>query len=892
MAWSVPQADREVLLGDLAEEFASRASREGFQCARAWYRRQVWRSVVPNLRRRLFGGRVPGEDSRPRRITSLERAMNDLRNGVRALRATPGFTLAALVVLMLGIGATTAIFSVVDAVVLRALPFDEHDRLVAVGERRPPGPADANYDARALMSIATPNYLDWAAGQQVFEAMAAVVGPPFASFTLTEPGIGPEDIAGVRVTSEFFDVLRIQPALGRAFTTEHEVDGRHRVVLLSDALWRRRFGANPAVIGKTMVFDDGSYEVLGVMPPGAMVDVAYPGGAARPTEILVPYVFPARERLRTPGGRVMITKSVARLKPGVTIDQAQAQMDQIAAALEKANPVWNKDNRAGVRPLGDHLVGTSTRSWMLMVLGAVAIVLVIACANVANLLLVRATAREREVAVRAALGAGRLHLVRQFMVESLLLSLAGTVLATVLAWWLVEILRAAMPDGVPRVSGIAVNLRVLGAAAGLAVVTGLLFGIAPALQFSRPDLTHSLNEAARSASAGRGRRRLRAALVVAEVALAVVLVVGASLFIASFIAVLRIDPGFNPAGVLAVQVTTRGQFGKGVVDAPEAFTQIVDQISQSRGVTHAAMSFGGLPLVAGIWTTTFSVPGRPDVTDVTINARAVTPDYHKVLGIPLRRGRLLEPADRASVAPVVVLNESAARQYFPGEDPIGRVVTVSRDECTIVGVVGDVHQVSLEAATRAEVYVPLAQVRPGARVELVVRTSGDPYEALPAVRAAVTELLPGVPLRNVRTMERVFAAQIAQRRLNMLLLGLFGILGLVISAVGIFGVMAYVVSQRTREIGVRMALGATRASVLRMVFGDAALLVAAGLAVGSACAWSLSTTAKAFLFGLEPTNPWAFAAALALLSLAGIVASALPARRAASVDPVAALRAE
>jgi putative ABC transport system permease protein len=738
------------------------------------------------------------------------------------------------------------------------------------------------------MSIATPNYIDWAAQQQVFSSMAAVVGPPFASFTLTDPAAEPEDIPGVRVTSGFFDVLRIRPALGRVFTPEHEIDGRHRVVVLSDSLWRRRLGGNPDVVGKTIALDDGPYEVLGVLPPDVSLDVAYSGGAARPSEILVPYVIPDRERLRTPGGRVMIIKSIARLKPGVSIPQAQAQLDQIAAALEAADPVWNKDNKAGVRPLRDHLVGTSTKSWMLMLLGAVAIVLLIGCANVANLLLARATAREREVAVRAALGAGRSRLIRQLMIESCVLSIAGTALGTVLAWWAIGVLRTSMPDGVPRVAAIALDLRVLGAAAGLSLLTALLFGTLPALQLSRPNLTNALKDGGH-ASPGRRRLRLRGALVVVEVALAVVLLVAAALFIGSGVALMRVDPGFAAERVLSAQVVPRGS---AAADPVAALAEIVDRLSHMAGVAHASLIYPALPLGRGNWMTDIVIPGREAANaGDSINARIVTPDYYRALGIPLRRGRLFEGADRMTTQMVAILNESAARKYFPGEDPIGRTVTISREDRTIVGIVGDVHQVSLETEPRPEAYVPLGQVpRLRGGGDLVIRTTGDPYDIVPAVRAAVATVLPDVPLRNVRTMDGILARQTAQRRLNMLLLGLFGLLGLVISVVGLYGVMTYVVSQRTREMGVRMALGATRGRIVVMVLVSAGTLVAAGLAIGGVAAWYLSATAKAFLFGLEPTSAWAYAAALAVLALAGLAASVIPARRAANVDPVEALR--
>jgi putative ABC transport system permease protein len=814
---------------------------------------------------------------------------DDLKAAVRSLRSSKTFTAVALTVLALGIGATTAIFSVVDAVVLRGLPFDEQDRLVAVGERRPPGPRDLNRDPQALSIVAPQNYMDWASQQRVFESMAAVA---FSALTLREPGAEPEELKALRATAGFFDVLRTRPALGRVFTVENEIDGRHRVAVIGDSLWRRRFGGDPELVGRTIVLGDSSYEVVGVMPP----DLTYPVGDVRPTDVWIPYVVPSNERIRIRGQYRRDLQSIARLKPGVSIEQAQAQMDQVAAAIEQANPVWNEGHKVGVRPLHDHVVGASTKSWLLMLLGAVAIVLLIACANVANLMLARASAREREVAVRAALGAGRWRLLRQLMVESLVLSIAGTVLATGLAWWAVQILRSAMPEGVPRVTAIALDLRVLVAAAGLSLATGLLFGIVPALQLSKPDLTTSLKDGTRGASAGRGPQRMRGALIVAEVALAVVLLVGAALFIGSFIALMRIDPGFNPERVLTARVSPRAEPGRTASDSAAALAQIVERLSQTPGVVHAAMIAGGIPLSGGMFTTQLEVPGRTIENDDGISIRFVTPDYQLALRIPLRSGRLLDVTDRAGGTNVALINESAARKYFPGENPIGRSARINGESRTVVGVVGDVHQSSLESGPRAEAYVPISQSLnlhyALASAEMVIQTSADPYGVLPAVKSAVLAVMPDVPLRNVRTMEELFSRQIAQRRLNMLLLGLFGLLGLVISTVGIYGVMAYVVAHRTREIGVRMALGATRSTVIGMVLRHACVLVAAGLIMGGIGAWYLSATAKTFVFGLESNDPRAFVAALISLSLAAFVASAIPARRAASVDPIVALRAE
>ncbi len=816
---------------------------------------------------------------------------DDLKAAFRALRSSKTFTAVALGVLTLGIGATTAIFSVVDAVVIRGLPFDEHDRLVAMGQRtvpKPGAPISPTADPQAVGSFAPQNYLDVSAQQQVFEAVAAVAG---GAATLREPGAEPEEIRTQRVTSAFFAVLREQPLMGRAFTTENEVDGQHQVAVISDGLWRRRFGADPNIIGRRIPLDAGAFEVVGVMAP----DFQYPVSIPRPTEMWIPYVPAANERVRDKQSYSIYLQSIARLKPGISASQAQANLDQISASLtsQYSDYPHNKDTFFAIRPLHDHIVGARTAQWMWMLLGAVGIVLVIACANVANLLLARATSREREVGIRAAMGAGRWHLLRQLMVESLVLSAVGTVLAIIVAWWGVGVIKSAIPDGVPRISSITLDLRVLLAAAALSLGTGLLFGIVPAIQLSRPDLTQALKEGARGASAGHARRRLRSALVVVEVALAVVLLVGAALFMGSFRVLMRIDPGFKPDHVLTASVQPRVDFNAKTPPPSMSaqFLEIVDRVSRVPGVTAASVVSGGMPMGGSSQTSTFTIPGRTDTSASRgIKNVRVTPEFHRALGIPLIRGRLFQPRDIESAPKVVIINDSAAKLYFPGEDPIGRTVGLNGDR-TIVGIVGDVYQRTLEAAPVAEAYLPVAQstIFNG---EIVVRTSGDPNLATPGIRAAVLAVLPEVPLRSVRTMEEIIGRQIAQRRFNMMMLGLFGVLGLVISAVGIYGVMAYVVSQREREIGVRMALGATRGSVVAMVLRTALVLVVAGLAIGGVAAWYLSGAAKTFLFRMDVNDPRAFITAIAALVVAAIAASVIPARRAASVDPIVTLRSE
>jgi putative ABC transport system permease protein len=799
----------------------------------------------------------------------------DIRDSLRSLRGAPLYTAVALTVLALAIGSTTAIFSVVDAVVLRGLPFDEHDRLVAVSE------VLVTRTPTRFSNAAPPNYVDWRAQQQVFESMAAV---RTSQVVLREPGTEPEELRGQRISPDFFTVLRVQPAHGRAFQPGDALDGRHRVAIISDGLWRRRYGADPDVIGRTIPLDTGSYDVVGIMPPG----FAYPAGAARPAEIWMPLVIPPQDLVRNPGRRAYYLSVVARLKDGVTLEQASAQMDQIAAALAQAY-AWNEGWRIGVRPLHALVVGEQTRSWMWMLLGAVGMVLLIACTNVANLMLARATARAREVGIRAALGAGRARLMRQLIVESLVLSSAGTVLGVALAWWGVQALCAAMPEGVPRVASIALDLRVLGVAACLSIGTGLAFGLVPALQLSRPDLVHALKDGARGATAGRGRQRLRGALVIVEVALAMVLLVGAGLFIGSFASLTRMEPGFVMRGLLTSTIRLSAPTADESRGA-QLLAGLAARLEQIQEVESAAAVSGGLPLSGTRFVENIALPGRPVPDDDGVSLRAVTPRYHTTMRIPLRGGRYLSDADTKSTEGVMLINEAAAKKYFDGEPALGRTAVV-QGERRIVGVVGDIRQEGPESDMLPEVYIPLAQLTfPTFSGEIVVRTSGNPYRVLPAVKAAVYGLAPDVPMRNVMSMEDLLAQRIAPRRFNMILLSLFGVLGLVISAVGIYGVMAFIVGQRTHEIGVRMALGATRRSVMAMVLRKASTLIAAGLAAGALGAWFLGEGVQRFLFRVEPTDPRVFTGALMVLALTALLASVVPARRAANVDPLRAFR--
>jgi putative ABC transport system permease protein len=811
--------------------------------------------------------------------------LSDARFAVRSLAKAPGFTTVALLVLALGIGASTAIFSVVDAVVLRALPFDEHDRLVAVLEHDP-----ARSTTFGSGATTAQNYLDWRSRLHSYQGMA-IVGS--ARFRLQNEAGEPADAPARSVTPEFFDVLRVRPLLGRAFVAEDETASR-QVVMLSYPFWQRQFGGAPDVVGRTIDLNEKRWEIVGVLPQS----FSYPVSSPQPAELFVPVHFTAADKTREHGNRTYNYLAIARLESGVSIAAANGEIVQLAKALAAEHPKWYDDRTGRVIPLQEQFVAPDVRRWMLMLLGAVTFVLLIACANVANLMLARATSQSRELGIRAALGAGRVRLMRGVLIESLVLSLAGTMLGVIVGAGGVRVLKAWLPAGIPRVAAIAIDWRVLLVAAGAAIVTGLMFGLLPAWHSSRPNISQGLRDGGRSATAGAAKQRTRSALVVAEMALATLLVVGAGLFIASFVNLLRVDAGFDYRGVITPgsvgvafdQNDLAGTFARG----RQYTREMVAAIARAPGVDEVAGVQGGLPF-SGSWSRTLvTLPERGELKgdDDQLDIRRVTLGYLELLRVPLRAGRLMNGTDVDGAPPVIVLNEAAAKRYWPGEPPIGQRLTINKIEHTVIGVVGDIRHLGPETPSRPEGYAPTEQSSVTS-LTLVVRARGDAASVLPGIRSAIWSVNPEQRLRpDVLSMEGYFDRLIAQRRFSMAVLALFGVLGLVIAAAGIYGVMAYLVSQRTSEFGVRMALGATRTTLVRMVIGQAGRLIVIGLAIGGAIAWWFSGAVSAFLFQLDGGDLRVLTGAVIVLATTGILASALPARRAARVDPLTALRAD
>ncbi|HTH01209.1 MAG TPA: ABC transporter permease [Vicinamibacterales bacterium] len=803
----------------------------------------------------------------------FRQALQDLRHGGRVLLASPAFTLAAIAALTIGIGANTAIFAVVNTLLIQPLPYKNPDRLAIVWEHNLPRDKRNNV-------VSPGNYLHWREMNSVFTEMSIVSMTFRAAYT----GDGePEEVKQQVVNATLFPMLGVNAAVGRVFTPEEDRPNSSRFVLLSDRFWRRRFAADPNVINRSIRLSGNLFTVVGVMPPGFSI-------LDKNVDLWVPPGFTAESR--TPQGRW--TMVIARLKDGVTFTQAQGDMTRVASQLSAMFPDFDTGWTARVVPLKEQLTG-DVRPALLVLLGAVGFVLLIACANVANLLLARATTRHRELAVRAALGADRARLIRQLLSESLLLSLVGGTAGLGLAWWGLKLLRTSVAAMLPiqRLEFVGINGWVLLFAGAAALGSGLLFGVIPAFTAAGISLTDALREGGRTGTGHRGRR-VRQGLVIIEMALALVLLVGAGLLVRSFQSLMRVNPGFDPSGTLTMRVT---------LPISSRDTQIItffDRLFERIGTLPGVQDAGGvsfLPLNGLGSATSFSIEGaeKPRAGDEPVSEVMVaTRDYFRAMGIPLLRGRLFDGRDTAPNTRRVIVSETLVKKYFGNRDPIGQRIVLSwynegPDE--IIGVVGDVHSVSLELEPRGATYLPPARFA-YPFMTVVVKTSTGDVSLTKSIVSAVHELDPSVPASEIRPMSEVMEISTAQRRLTMALLMIFSVVALLLASVGIYGVISYSVTQRTQEIGIRMALGAQRRDLLRMVVGNAMVLAVLGVALGAAGAFTLTRLMRKLLFNVEPQDPLTFIAVAVLLVCVAALASYVPGRRATRVDPVVALRAE
>ncbi|HSE37524.1 MAG TPA: ABC transporter permease, partial [Blastocatellia bacterium] len=712
---------------------------------------------------------------------------------------------------------------------------------------------------------------------QVFEDMAAFTGQGFNLGGGTEP----ERIQGAAVSPGLFSILRARPLVGRAFEADEDKPDRNPVVIISSALWQRNFASDQEIVGKTIKLNEKDHTIVGVMPAAFI----FPN---RRSEIWVPLILSPQDAANRGGHNLTV---VARLKDGVSLEQARAEMTSIAAQLEQQYQV-NTGHASNVFLLYEEVVA-GARPALLVLLGAVAFVLLIACANVANLLFARSAARQKEIAIRTALGATRARIVCQLLTESVLLSIAGGVIGVLLAVWGLDLLLAIGEGSIPRVKEIKLDGWVLGFSLLISIVTGLIFGLVPALQASTPDLNDALKEGSRGASGGIRSNRTRSVFVIAEVAICLVLLIGAGLMIKSFSKLLNISPGFNPENVLSVNVALSGSRYRDGAGVSSFYKQTLEKLSSLPGVQSAA-AVTAVPMAGNFGSRYFGIEGRPPQPPgqgFNANTNLATPGYFATMNIPLLEGRDFEDRDVRGAPDVVILNQEAVRRYWPDESPIGQRITFDNRTRTVIGVVGDVKQSGLDVEARPEMFSPYYQVTVPFGTFLV-RTKGDPAAMTSAVRGAMQEIDRDLPLYGIKTVNDVISESVAPRRLNMLLLGIFGGLALALAAVGLYGVISYSVSQRTREIGIRMALGASHKSVLRLVVGQGMVLSTIGVAIGVVASFFLTKFLATLLFGVSPTDAMTFVGISVLLIGVSIVASFIPARRAMKVDPMVALRYE
>jgi putative ABC transport system permease protein len=803
----------------------------------------------------------------------------DLRYGCRSLLKARGFTIVAVLTLALGIGANSAIFSFVDGVLLRPLPYPHADRLVNVTEKPPGGTRNP---------ISALNFLDWQTQSTAFDALAATTGGSMTLSGVDEPVL----LRAGRVSASYFSVFEIAPAFGRTFAADEDQPGKEHVVVLSHMLWAAKFGSDPTLVGRALTLDGEPYTVIGVMPAGSIFDRGF-------NQIWRPLAFKPNERTRN----FHWLGAIGRLKSGVTFEQARSQLDAIGARIAQDYPDSNKGWGVTLDRYADVVVGPQLRQSLYVLLSAVGMLLLIGCANLANLTLARGTSREREVAVRAALGAGRGRLVRQFLTENLLLASIGGVVGVGLGFAMMVGLKVLLPPfTLPRDASVAMDIRVLVFAFLLSVTTGVIFGLAPALQATKPDLAGAMREGGRGVGGDAGRRRLRGALVVVEVALSFMLLVGAGLLVRSFFQMMNVELGFDATNVL----TMRLPVATSRFETPDRLTayirEVVERVNAVPGVVAAAAA-DALPLQGWNNGMPFLIAGREAVDRANRNAcgfKIVQPDYFRVLGIRLVKGRILTDRDVKGASPVAVINQAMATRYFADQDPIGQRLLIQdiipgspalgpEIPWEIVGVIADERTGPLDGTPRPGVYVPMEQ-SPSFFMGLVVRSRVEPESLQRVIAQAVRELDKNQPLTDVKTLEQIKTESSAQNRLRTMLLGIFATLALVLSAVGIYGVISYSVAQRTHEIGIRAALGAGGGRLLRLVMGQGMALALAGLTLGFAGSLGLTRLLSTLLFGVGARDPLTMAAAAGLLAAVALAACYIPARRAATLDPLVALR--
>jgi putative ABC transport system permease protein len=798
----------------------------------------------------------------------------DLRYGVRMLLKNPGFTFAALITLALGIASSTAIFSVIDGVLLHPLSYPDSERIMTVE------PTQRSTGTPGVDS-APANYIDWAAQNDVFSYMAAARGEQ----TSLSDGDRPERVRGTMTTASLFPLFGVSPVLGRALMPSDEQPGHNHVVVLSSELWARRYGSDPGIIGREISLNDEPHTVVGVMPPNFQPDgygeLWIPSRFGVPTNSIRPNTDPRPIRDST------YLDVWGRLKPGVTLEKARTEMDAIGRRLETQYPNDNRDTGIRVTPLHEVVVG-GIRPVLLLLFAAVGFLLFIGCANVANLLLARAATRSREISIRAAMGASRMRLVRQLLTESVLLSIIGGALGALLAAWAIPVLMAMAPPALRTFKDIGLNGEVLGFSLSVSIVTGILFGLAPALSSSSGSPAEALKQGERGSTGGGSRRR--AFLIATEVGLSLILLIGAGLMIKSFANLTKVDPGFNADRLLIFNIGASATANED--QQLQFYQQVVQRVATVPGVQRVA-AVSRLPFSGGNSSRPFNRPGgtKRHQTDI----RIATPDYFQTMGIPLVRGRNFNESDTKDSTHVAIINEECAKQVFPGEDPIGQFIEnfgPKNEKLQVVGVVGNVRHLALETTPRPELYQPLGQGT-WPSVFVAIRTAPEnALTLLPAVQQAVWSVNKSVPLGNPRTMNDLIARTLLQKKFTMLLLSIFAGAALVLAAIGLYGVISYSVAQRTRELGIRIALGAQRGDVLRLILRQGMTLVAAGVVFGIAASLGLTRLIASLLYGISASDPITFFLLSTALVLIAFIACWLPARRASAVDPIVALHAE